>query len=81
MSRYIMEIFVPDNNEWVSIGFEFKTKAQLEAWLEGDDFIGNKKGTQYYEWRAGYTWKPYDNKYVHRFVWNTGKKKGQEVKV
>lgn len=81
MSRYIIEILIPEHNEWVSIGFEFKTKKQLENWLEGDDFSGGKKGTQYYEWRSGYRWKPYDSQYVHRFAWNVGKNKGQEVNV
>ena len=81
MSRYTTEIFIPENDEWIPVGFDFKTKAQLDNWLEGEDFNGQPRGTHYYEWRSGYRWKPYDSKYVHRFVWNTGKKKGEEVKV
>lgn len=81
MSRYVMEIFIPEHEEWQPIGFDFKTKQQLENWLEGEDFSGKRRGTEYYEWRAGYVWKPYDSKYVHRFVWNSGSKKGQEVKL
>tara|TARA_B100001105_G_scaffold186434_1_gene151036 strand:+ start:2845 stop:3075 length:231 start_codon:yes stop_codon:yes gene_type:complete len=76
-----MEKYIPENDEWIDVGFYFNTKKQLEFWLEGDDFSGNLYGTHYYEWRAGYRWKPYDSKYVYRFVWNTGKNKGEEVKV
>ncbi|CAH9012187.1 conserved hypothetical protein [Vibrio phage 249E41-1] len=82
MSRYTIEFYVPENDEWIGGGlYNFKTKTQLENWLEGLDMNGERKGTHYYEWRAGYRWKPYNSKYVHRFVWGTGKKKGEEVKV
>ncbi|MCP3682624.1 MAG: hypothetical protein GY861_08040 [bacterium] len=81
MSRYTMEIYSSEHKEWQEIGFDFKTKSQLENWLEGDDFSGELRGTHYYEWRAGYRWKPYDSEYVHRFVWNMGKKKGEGVMV
>ncbi len=81
MSRYTTEVFVPEHDEWQGIGFHFKTKSQLENWLEGEDMEGDRRGTNYYEWRAGYRWKPYNSEYVHRFVWNIGKKKGDEVVV
>jgi len=81
MTRYTTEVFVPEHEEWQPIGLDFKTKAQLEDWLEGEDMNGDRRGTQYYEWRSGFRWKPYDSKYVHRFVHNSGKKKGEEVMV
>lgn len=81
MSRYIMEKYIRENDEWIGAGFSFDTKKQLDFWLEGDEFNTEFSGTHYYEWRAGYRWKPYNSKYVHRFVWSTGKKKGEEVKV
>ena len=49
MSRYTTEIFVPENEEWIGIGFDFKTKTQLENWLEGEDMNGECRGTHYYE--------------------------------
>lgn len=81
MARYSMEMLVTETNKWESVGYKFNTKAQLDFWLEGDDFSPEPRGTRYYEWRVGYVWKPYDSKYTHRFVWGSGSKVGQEVKV
>ena len=71
MSRYKLQL---QNSvwEWVDTDFTFKTKSDLE------EFIGIY-GVDY-DWRVGYTFKHYDHP-VGRFVWNSGKKKGEEVRV
>ena len=68
--RYIAEVWT--SIDWTPIGIEFNTKKQLDEWIDRVDYA---------EWRCGYTFKPYSMKAPCRFVWNVGKKIGQEVRV
>lgn len=70
MPRYILQE-KDANKTWVDTTIIYNTQLEL------DHHIG-----QYnidYEYRVGFFFKPFD-KPISRFIWNTGAKKGQEVK-
>jgi len=54
------------------------TDVLLNSKKEIDDHIGFYN--EDYEWRSGYMFKHFE-KPVCKFVWNSGAKKGQDVKV
>ena len=74
MARYRLQIYNSKKDIWNNTDTTFNTKKQL------DQFIGEYNKD--YDWRAGYCFKPVGAFVsMRRFVWDTDKRKGEEVKV
>lgn len=71
MARYRLQLST-GKDQWEDTEILFSTKSQLE------EFIGDY-GVDY-DWRVGYTFKHYYRP-MARFVWNSGKKKGEGVSI
>ena len=71
MARYRLQINSKDSGNWIDTDTVFNTKKQL------DSFIGEYN--QEYEWRAGYHFKHFDCDFVTKFVWDTDRRKGEDV--